>query len=48
MTHGLIGGAAQDDKEAIDESNIVDERTRGATKSRGAYREPGDNIAGLE
>ncbi|PON27612.1 hypothetical protein TGAM01_v203379 [Trichoderma gamsii] len=37
----------QDDKEAIDKSNIVDERTRGA-KPMGTYREPGDKVAGLE
>ncbi|ETN46718.1 uncharacterized protein HMPREF1541_00907 [Cyphellophora europaea CBS 101466] len=30
----------RDDADAIDTSNIVDERTRGATKS---YREPGDD-----
>ncbi|KAL7919085.1 hypothetical protein ACQKWADRAFT_212620 [Trichoderma austrokoningii] len=36
----------QDDREAIDESNIMDERTRGA-KPMGTYKEPGDN-AGLE
>lgn len=39
MTHS---SAARDDKDAIDESNIVDERTRGATKPSGNYREPGD------
>jgi hypothetical protein len=32
---------ARDDTEAIDQSNIIDERTRGAGKS-GMYREPGD------
>ncbi|KAI8626724.1 hypothetical protein F5Y19DRAFT_478209 [Xylariaceae sp. FL1651] len=32
---------ARDDTEAIDTSNIVDERTRGA-KPRSGYREPGD------
>ena len=32
---------ARDDTEAIDKSNIIDQRTRGATK-KGAYREPGD------
>ncbi|KIV79301.1 hypothetical protein PV11_06868 [Exophiala sideris] len=32
---------ARDDAEAIDESNIIDQRTRGATK-KGVYREPGD------
>lgn len=31
----------RDDKEAIDKSNILDERTRGAGPRRG-YREPGD------
>lgn len=30
---------ARDDTDAIDQSNVIDERTRGATKS---YREPGD------
>ncbi|KAH7329458.1 hypothetical protein B0I35DRAFT_474062 [Stachybotrys elegans] len=32
---------ARDDAEAIDKSNIVGERTRGA-KPTGTYREPGD------
>ncbi|KUJ07629.1 uncharacterized protein LY89DRAFT_601276 [Mollisia scopiformis] len=32
---------ARDDNEAIDQSNIVDGRTRGA-KPSGGYREPGD------
>ncbi|KIW97525.1 uncharacterized protein Z519_01109 [Cladophialophora bantiana CBS 173.52] len=32
---------ARDDAEVIDESNIINERTRGATKE-GGYREPGD------
>ena len=32
---------ARDDNEAIDQSNIIDERTRGA-KPSGGYREPGD------
>ena len=31
-----------DDKNAIDQSNILDERTRGAAKSSGTYQEPGD------
>lgn len=26
----------------MDESNIIDERTRGATKQSGTYTEPGD------
>jgi hypothetical protein len=33
----------RDDKDAIDESNIVDSRTRGATKKAGTYAEPGDD-----
>ncbi|KAK6542292.1 hypothetical protein TWF694_006252 [Orbilia ellipsospora] len=32
----------RDDQDAIDESNILKERTRGA-KPRGEYREPGDD-----
>jgi len=32
----------RDDKDAIDESNIVDSRTRGAAKKEGSYAEPGD------
>jgi hypothetical protein len=32
---------ARDDNEAIDESNIIDSKTRGA-KPRGGYTEPGD------
>lgn len=32
----------QDERAAIDESNIIDERTRGAAQSKGTYREPGD------
>lgn len=32
----------RDDKDAIDESNIVDGRTRGAAKQTGGYAEPGD------
>lgn len=35
-------GAARDDNEAIDRDNILDERTRGAAKPKGAYAEPGD------
>lgn len=34
--------AERDDRDAIDESNIVDGRTRGAAKSSGTYTEPGD------
>jgi hypothetical protein len=32
----------RDDREAIDKSNIVEGRTRGATKKAGTYAEPGD------
>ncbi|KAM5351141.1 hypothetical protein ACJ41O_003864 [Fusarium nematophilum] len=32
----------RDDAEAIDKTNIVKERTRGAGKPGGTYREPGD------
>ena len=38
----LTNITAKDDKEAIDSSNIIDERTRGATKEQGTYTEPGD------
>jgi hypothetical protein len=31
-----------DEKNAIDQSNIIGERTRGAAKSSGTYQEPGD------
>ncbi|KAF2016336.1 hypothetical protein BU24DRAFT_422682 [Aaosphaeria arxii CBS 175.79] len=33
---------ARDDREAIDDDNILDSRTRGATKKAGTYAEPGD------
>ncbi|KAF2244225.1 hypothetical protein BU26DRAFT_554243 [Trematosphaeria pertusa] len=33
---------AQDENDAIDRSNIVEGRTRGATKKAGTYAEPGD------
>ncbi|KAH7139335.1 hypothetical protein B0J11DRAFT_589081 [Dendryphion nanum] len=33
----------RDDTEAIDESNIISSRTRGATKEAGTYTEPGDD-----
>lgn len=33
---------ARDDKDAIDQSNVLEERTRGA-KPIGGYREPGDD-----
>lgn len=32
----------RDDADAIDKSNIIDSRTRGAAKSSGTYQEPGD------
>lgn len=32
----------RDDKEAIDKGNIIEGRTRGATKQAGTYAEPGD------
>ncbi|KAF1920941.1 hypothetical protein BDU57DRAFT_488169 [Ampelomyces quisqualis] len=32
----------KDENEAIDRSNILNERTRGATKKAGTYTEPGD------
>jgi hypothetical protein len=32
----------RDEKDAIDTSNIIDERTRGATKKAGTYTEPSD------
>lgn len=33
---------ARDDEDAIERSNILDSRTRGATKQAGSYTEPGD------
>ncbi|KAF2645162.1 hypothetical protein P280DRAFT_477110 [Massarina eburnea CBS 473.64] len=33
---------ARDEIDTIDRSNIVDSRTRGATKKAGTYTEPGD------
>ncbi|KAF2828489.1 hypothetical protein CC86DRAFT_437794 [Ophiobolus disseminans] len=32
----------RDEKDAIDSSNIIEERTRGATKEAGTYTEPSD------
>ncbi|KAF4456385.1 hypothetical protein F53441_1455 [Fusarium austroafricanum] len=32
----------RDDKDAIDSSNIIEERTRGAAQPSGTYQEPGD------
>ncbi|KAF2633855.1 hypothetical protein BU25DRAFT_327748, partial [Macroventuria anomochaeta] len=37
----------RDEKDAIDQDNILDERTRGAAKQPGTYTEPGDD-EGLE
>lgn len=34
--------AERDDADAIDENNIIDDRTRGAAKEKGSYAEPGD------
>ncbi|KAI1138123.1 hypothetical protein F5Y05DRAFT_385237 [Hypoxylon sp. FL0543] len=33
----------RDDRDAIDKSNIIDERTRGAQPRQGTYRQPGDD-----
>ncbi|CAO2647982.1 Nn.00g089040.m01.CDS01 [Neocucurbitaria sp. VM-36] len=33
---------AKDEKDAINEDNIIDERTRGAAKEAGSYAEPDD------
>lgn len=38
----LIIPSEADDKNAIDQGNVINERTRGATKSSGTYQEPGD------
>lgn len=35
-------GIEKDDADAIDKSNIMEGRTRGAAKDKGGYREPGD------
>ncbi|KAM0227547.1 hypothetical protein ACHAPO_011434 [Fusarium lateritium] len=32
----------RDEKDAIDQSNIIEERTRGAAQPGGTYQEPGD------
>ncbi|KAF9696943.1 hypothetical protein EKO04_004660 [Ascochyta lentis] len=37
----------RDEKDAINQDNIIDERTRGATKQSATYTEPGDD-EGLE
>lgn len=39
------GESERDDNEAIDKSNIVEGRTRGAKPETGTYREPGDGEA---
>lgn len=41
----ISGEPERDDNEAIDKSNIVDGRTRGAKPDGGSYREPGDDEA---
>jgi hypothetical protein len=41
-TSKLTTSTEADDKNAIDQSNILNERTRGAAKSAGTYQEPGD------
>lgn len=41
----LSGISERDDNEAIDKSNIIDGRTRGAKPDGGSYREPGDDEA---
>ena len=33
----------QDEKAAMNEDNIIDDRTRGAAKPKGTYAEPGDD-----
>ncbi|KAF1999676.1 hypothetical protein P154DRAFT_493412 [Amniculicola lignicola CBS 123094] len=38
----LGNNIARDEKDAIDEDNILSERTRGAAKTQGTYTEPGD------
>lgn len=47
VVRGLLMNSARDDKDAIDQNNIIDDRTRGATAKQGTYREPGDE-EGLE
>jgi hypothetical protein len=42
MTANPVWHLVRDDTEAIDESNIVSGRTRGATQPKGTYTEPGD------
>jgi hypothetical protein len=37
----------QDEKAAMNEDNIIDERTRGAAKPKGTYTEPGDEEVSL-
>lgn len=38
----MIRDAEKDDKDAIDKSNILNERTRGGKPSKGTMAEPGD------
>ena len=42
MRHVADVAAAKDDSDAIDQSNIIGGRTRGAKPSGGKYTEPGD------
>ena len=37
----MLNGITKDEREAINEDNILDERTRGAAKK--SYAEPGDD-----
>jgi hypothetical protein len=39
----LISSPEKDDNDAIDKSNIIEGKTRGAAKPAGTYQEPGDN-----
>ncbi|KAJ3483292.1 hypothetical protein NLG97_g7341 [Lecanicillium saksenae] len=38
----------KDEEDAIDKSNIVPGRTRGAKPSEGSYREPSDKVPGVD
>jgi hypothetical protein len=39
----LMSPLEKDDNDAIDKSNIIESKTRGAAKPSGTYQEPGDN-----
>jgi hypothetical protein len=39
----LTSSPEKDDNDAIDTSNIIEGKTRGAAKPSGTYQEPGDN-----